>query len=218
HWTDESARNFIAAEYPEYLEIYDGYPYPIIRADAMRYFFLHHYGGVYLDMDTICNETFPLHQLEADGEPHHAVFKSTKPTGVSNDLMISSPHHPLFTRALKKLVLYNDITKYWARFQPYGAIMITAGPLFITMAIKDYLLDLPSLPTPTFQVINATELIPYITDLEACSWHHADAQALMWIGDRPFIWFGLGAIGLAAGIHVTNHFLLKAFKRLGKVM
>lgn len=178
---------------------------------------LYHYGGIYLDMDTQCNATIPLAQIEADGTPHHAVFKSTKPTGVSNDLMISSQHHPLFAGAISQLLYYDGITRWWAAWMPYCAIMISAGPFFITAVIKNYLLEQPSLPSPTVQVVNATMLGPYITDLESASWHRADAQALMWLGERPWIWFALGAVGLMIGLHLINRGLLAAWRAFNRI-
>ena len=35
------------------METFDGYPYPIQRADAIRYFVLHHFGGIYIDLDDV---------------------------------------------------------------------------------------------------------------------------------------------------------------------
>lgn len=69
-WTDKKSREFISAEYvythlrlhgthvdirryPWFLETFDGYPYPIQRADAIRYFVLHHFGGIYIDLDDV---------------------------------------------------------------------------------------------------------------------------------------------------------------------
>lgn len=52
-WTDKKAREFIANEYPWFLETFDGYPYPIQRADTIRYFVLHHFGGIYIDLDDV---------------------------------------------------------------------------------------------------------------------------------------------------------------------
>lgn len=216
HWTDDLAREFIAAKYPWFVDIWDAYPFPIQRADAIRYFVLHHYGGIYLDMDTLCNRTIPLDQIESDGAPHHAVFKSTTPTGVSNDLLISTAQHPVFTKALSRIRFYYGITKPWAHILPHAAVMVAAGPLFLTMATKNYLLEQPSLPELTVKVINATELEPYITDLEGCSWHHGDTRTLMYVGDHPWIWFALGAIGLAIGLHIINYFLLKAWRSLAR--
>ncbi|RHZ62481.1 uncharacterized protein CDV56_108931 [Aspergillus thermomutatus] len=56
-WTDQKARDFIAAEYPWFLTNFDGYKYPIQRADAIRYFVLAHYGRIYINLDDTKNET-----------------------------------------------------------------------------------------------------------------------------------------------------------------
>lgn len=52
-WTDALAREFIATEYPWFLEVFDGYTQPIQRADVIRYFVLVHFGGVYIDLDQV---------------------------------------------------------------------------------------------------------------------------------------------------------------------
>ena len=52
-WTDAKSREFVAAEYPWFLDTFDGYSFPIQRADAIRYFVLAHYGGVYIDLDDV---------------------------------------------------------------------------------------------------------------------------------------------------------------------
>lgn len=94
--------------------------------------------------------------------------------------------------------------------------MISAGPMFLTMVMKDYLLEQPSSRSLTLGVINATELAPYITDLESSTWHRADAKVLMWIGDRKWTWFAMGAIGLVAGLYIFNIFLMILFQLLCK--
>jgi inositol phosphorylceramide mannosyltransferase catalytic subunit len=35
------------------LETFDGYQFPIQRADAIRYFVLAYYGGIYIDLDDV---------------------------------------------------------------------------------------------------------------------------------------------------------------------
>ncbi len=47
-WTDDKSRDFIATEYPWFLDNFDSYPFPIQRADAIRYFVLAHFGGIYI--------------------------------------------------------------------------------------------------------------------------------------------------------------------------
>ncbi len=50
------SRDFIADEYGWFLDTFDNYVYPIQRADAIRYFVLAHYGGFYIDLDTVSHD------------------------------------------------------------------------------------------------------------------------------------------------------------------
>lgn len=59
-WTDAKSRELIATEYPWFLNTFDNYSQPIQRADAIRYFVLAHFGGIYLDLDDV--NPFPLPQ------------------------------------------------------------------------------------------------------------------------------------------------------------
>ncbi|RBR20132.1 uncharacterized protein FIESC28_05411 [Fusarium coffeatum] len=197
-WTDDGARSFLATEYPWFLQVWDNYPFPIQRADAIRYFALYHYGGIYLDMDTICHETFPIEKIEIDDITHNCLFEGTLPTGVTNDIMVSSPKHPAFERAINLLPVSYSLTWWWAKLQPYAAIMSSTGPLFISLAVADYLYEQPSLPSPTVQVIAPTSLKPYISDLQTATWHGWDAHALKWLSNKPFVWFCLVQIRAAS--------------------
>jgi mannosyltransferase OCH1-like enzyme len=77
-WTDESAVEFIRKEYPKHLDNFMRYPYPIQRADAIRYFILYHYGGVYYDLDVGCRRSLePLTHFAA-------VIPKTEPIGYYN--------------------------------------------------------------------------------------------------------------------------------------
>ncbi|UPK95937.1 hypothetical protein LCI18_006872 [Fusarium solani-melongenae] len=168
-WTDERAREFLSTEYPWFLETWDNYPFPIQRADAIRYFVLYHYGGMYLDMDTVCHEPFPLHQIESDTLAHNFLFEATLPTGVTNDIMVSSARHPAFSSAIRILPVSYHITRFWARLVPYAAIMGSTGPLFISLAVAKYLYEEPLLPSPTVQVIHPSCLKPYISNLQTAT-------------------------------------------------
>lgn len=126
-WTDEMAYEFIKEEYPWFLDTFENYKYPIERADAIRYFILSHYGGVYIDLDDGCERKLdPLLAFPA-------FLRKTSPLGVSNDVMGSVPRHPFFLKALKSLKHYD---KYW--FIPYMTIMGSTGPLFLSVVWKQY--------------------------------------------------------------------------------
>jgi mannosyltransferase OCH1-like enzyme len=61
----------------------------IYRADAVRYFYLYHYGGIYADIDSVCLKDFePLLKEHDDAD---VVFGNLTPTGASNALIISKP-------------------------------------------------------------------------------------------------------------------------------
>jgi mannosyltransferase OCH1-like enzyme len=95
--------------------------------------------------------------------------------------------------------------------------MISAGPLFLTMVVKDYLLESSAPHSKATGVVNQTELAPYITDLQSSSWHRADAQMLMWIGERPWLWFTMGTFVLLAGLYVVDRLLLLFYGHFRKV-
>lgn len=48
----------MAKHYPSFLPTFDSYKYPIQRADAIRYFVLHRFGGIYMDLDVGCKRDF----------------------------------------------------------------------------------------------------------------------------------------------------------------
>lgn len=126
-WTDAAALDFIAAHYPKHLHTFEAYPYPIQRADAIRYFILDHYGGIYLDLDDGCERSLePLLQ-------YPAVARKTKPTGISNDVLAAVPGHPFFARVVAELPRYQ---RSW--LLPYITIMASTGPLFLSIIWRLY--------------------------------------------------------------------------------
>lgn len=57
-WDDNDNRKFIQEHFPSFLHIYDSYDVNIKRVDAVRYFYLLKYGGIYADLDFICLKSF----------------------------------------------------------------------------------------------------------------------------------------------------------------
>lgn len=126
-WTDEMALDFIKEEYSWFLDTFESYKYPIQRADAIRYFILSHYGGIYIDLDDGCERRLdPLLKVPA-------FVRKTSPLGVSNNVMGSVPRHPFYLRLLKSLKHYD---KSW--FIPYLTIMGSTGPLFVSVVWNQY--------------------------------------------------------------------------------
>ncbi|GAA5985823.1 hypothetical protein JCM5350_006899 [Sporobolomyces pararoseus] len=120
-WSDASSRNFIAEYYPWFLSTFDGYVYPIQRADVIRYFVLHRFGGIYMDLDIGCRRNMdPLLYFEV-------ILPQTIPVGVSNDLMFAEKNHPFMD-----LVIHNLITFDHTYGTNYPTVMFSTGPMFLS--------------------------------------------------------------------------------------
>lgn len=126
-WTDEMSKEFITKEYPWFLSTFESYKYPIQRADAIRYFVLFSYGGVYIDLDDGCERK--LDRLLTVP----AFARKTSPTGISNDVLGSVVGHPFFEKLMHSLKKYD---RNW--LVPYITIMASTGPLFVSMVWKQY--------------------------------------------------------------------------------
>ncbi len=73
-WTDADNRNLIMKTFPWFLKTYDNYKHTIERVDAVRYFILLHYGGVYIDLDMECLK--PVDDLFLEGNLHFSLLAS----------------------------------------------------------------------------------------------------------------------------------------------
>ena len=150
-WTDEDNRELIARDFPSFLPLYDGYDVKIKRIDAVRYFYLYKYGGVYMDLDVMC-----LHPLEPVLRPGHATFgtalrffphknqtteeceaglcflKDTEQ--VHPAFMAAPPRHPFLAFLIHRLHLTANVSFHHKRGHPLAA----TGPVFLGNAIRDW--------------------------------------------------------------------------------
>ena len=102
-WTDDDNRAFIQSEYPWFLSYYDEYNMPIKRADAMRVFYLYHYGGIYADMDMVCARSFDsLFDAHPEADVILGAVSNFEPAG--NALMVSRPRAAFWLHAMQALV------------------------------------------------------------------------------------------------------------------
>jgi len=128
-WTDEDNRNLIKTDYPWFLETYESYDKPIKRVDAARYFILHKYGGLYLDLDFLCLRPFD-HILETGKAIFGHQFRDVhEPGTIANAWMAAPPNHPLFTLLIHSLENTKSI----------GDVIDATGPRFLTSVINEYI-------------------------------------------------------------------------------
>tara|TARA_B100001093_G_C26787001_1_gene997128 strand:- start:950 stop:1723 length:774 start_codon:yes stop_codon:yes gene_type:complete len=176
-WTDEDNRKFIADNYPHFLDIYDSYDVNIKRVDAVRYFYIYHFGGIYMDMDFIC-----LKNLAPLLQPGMAVFgyqdkAHSDISSVANAFMAAPPKHPLF----KKLIdnLHKTKNKH---------VLSATGPDYLTKAIhkhkyKDVVVHpMPIIYTHEWNKKN-DKLTSCESDIEQCRLDFPDSYtSTIWTG------------------------------------
>ena len=183
-WTDATMRQFISTNYPWFIECYDNYPLAIQRVDAFRYFVLYHYGGLYMDLDIGLTRSprFFAH--------YSATIPLTNPFGLTNDLMMSRRHHPFFKQLMENLAAWNK----WY-FTPYFTVLISTGPLFVTiqyaLATIKTVSDISLLDTSVYAYSypNIPKNGFFFFHVPGSSWHSLDAKLIQTIVQYKFATF-----------------------------
>jgi len=202
-WTDASSREFIANEYPWFIDTYDSYTYPIQRADAIRYFVLHYYGGIYFDLDVGCRR--PLDRLLV----YPVILPKTIPVGVSNDLMFAEKGHPFIAQTIHNLVTFDH---NWVL--NYPTVMFSTGPMFLSAQYGFWTSshsptrefpggEVRILPKALYGKNAKPEEVPhaFFSHYYGSSWHDGDAAFIGFLGKwgkgLMYVGFVLLAIGIA---------------------
>jgi len=116
-WTDMDNRAFIAQHYSWFLSVFDSYEHNIMRADAIRYFLMYHYGGVYADLDIeplsdkfvqfveLFRDTNPLMLSETTSDTSDK-SGGDEHVSVTNAIMIScQPRHQFWLWVIRYLLI-----------------------------------------------------------------------------------------------------------------
>ncbi|KDR83638.1 hypothetical protein GALMADRAFT_235942, partial [Galerina marginata CBS 339.88] len=190
-WTDASSREFIAQNYSWFLDTFDSYTYPIQRADAIRYFVLYHYGGIYIDMDIGCLK--PMDPLLI----YPVILPKTIPVGVSNDLMFSEARHPFLEQTIHNLIKFDHS---W--ILNYPTVMFSTGPMFLSAQYGLYTAAHPNTALQDVRILpkslygkNAEGHAPnsFFSHWYGSSWHSDDAAFIGFLGTwgKGLMWVGL---------------------------
>ncbi|KAG8422311.1 hypothetical protein J3459_010465 [Metarhizium acridum] len=126
-WTEKPSRDFIQKEYPWFLRTYDGFTFPVQRVDALRYFLMRHYGGIYIDLDNACRTNL---------EPllYYPAWLMDRGHGaLSNNALGSLPNHPFWKYVTESLLQYSRNYPL-----PYLAASFAPGKWFLIDAWQRY--------------------------------------------------------------------------------
>lgn len=127
-WTDSWRREYISRYYPEFIEKYDNYKYPIQKADMIRYFILHDFGGLYCDLDM-----YPKKNIESTltCNMNYFVLSNNRINNLLiNALMIS----PRGSKIMKDVQNYlkDQKNSFFTNLSKHLTVLYTTGPVMLT--------------------------------------------------------------------------------------
>jgi hypothetical protein len=151
-WNDRTLIEFVGEHYPDFLPTFCSYKSGILRADAGRYLLLHHFGGVYADLDCECVAPFGPIMAEdrvvlCQEPPSHFAGQATfrgLPYMLFNGTMASPPGHAFWPHLLSYLP---TLTRAKETIDATGPAVLTSAQLSFAdqnaLAIHPYRLFTP---------------------------------------------------------------------------
>ncbi|KAK3949926.1 hypothetical protein QBC32DRAFT_265709 [Pseudoneurospora amorphoporcata] len=110
-WTPRTSLSFLTTHYPTFLPSYLSYPHPVQRVDALRYFLLYHYGGIYLDLDNGClpsSVSMSMSSTVSDSLDPLVGYPLWITDGgrgaLSNNILGARARHPFWGRVVAELI------------------------------------------------------------------------------------------------------------------
>ena len=129
-WGYDESLEFLKQNYPWFVETWENYPHNIQKCDAIRYFILYHYGGLYADLDLI-----PLRPIDNLMEYDMLIVESGIGGGYTNSFLGVKPGHEFFKLATEGL--QSTVNKFWF-LGKHMNVMFSTGPAFLTNIKKEY--------------------------------------------------------------------------------
>ncbi|XP_074641134.1 uncharacterized protein LOC141898888 [Tubulanus polymorphus] len=136
-WTAKQMDEFVSRRFPKYIEMFRNYPKYMERADAMRFFVLYEFGGVYADLDVSALRPWDEQLTRAhtllipeDHEAHTVLLFGLESIAMSAIIM-STPGHQFFAHIIRNLPAVDKNTDE-------DDLLGKAGPLMVTRQLEKY--------------------------------------------------------------------------------
>lgn len=134
-WTDDSNLEFLSENYPWAVDFYNRLNFGIQRSHLMRYFYMYHFGGIYVDLDVVPKPERIMDMIDSISKVYSVMLSTQRhPDGniyISTSFMMSVPTHPFWDKVIHELVEKTDMSswnKMWvSTFRHYEVVMKTGG-------------------------------------------------------------------------------------------
>ena len=188
-WSKAQSLQLVKTHYPEHLDMYKRFKYEIQRCDAVRYFILHRYGGIYADMDYYCNRSFD-DVLALYKNPIYLVQTPNRVGKyVSNSLMYSVKGNVFWKKVF--LEMENRRNKYDLYLSKHVIVMCTTGPSILNHVFQRYRMRYPVGIYPSdnfhphgitteFKTLSLPDSV-YAVHIGKGSWEGGDSKLLLFL-------------------------------------
>lgn len=128
-WTNKDVDCYFKTIHKEFYNMFEKYKYPIMKADAMRYFILYDYGGVYMDLDVEVLKPVDIWTyvsaciLSHENYEHSFLIHKKSRPNLINAVMACRPKHVFFKMLQESLIHYYEIYK--------EDLLHSTGPFFM---------------------------------------------------------------------------------------
>lgn len=196
-FSDEDNEKFVKEYFPSFYPVWKSFPYPIQRADTVRYMFLYIYGGLYFDLDYYLKTPLTPYLDQNDSNIYFIIDNEDKLT-ICNALMASVPRHPFWLELLENITKYESVPNY----EHHRYVVNTTGPLMVQRVLDAAKYDFNLIPPYYYHRCS------YICNNDTCmelvegtSWSDVPADYLKYCGDYAWI------IALFAFLIIISFFL-----------
>jgi len=178
--TDDDNRKLIQEHFPDFLNTYDNFKYPIQRADAIRACYLYLHGGVYSDLDFEVKEDF--YDLLTDGTLF-LVPSGNIGSMFTNAFMASAPRNEFWLDYIEEM----KKPAPWYALGKHLHVMMTTGPMALSRVVSRGNHQVTVLPSDLFTPCSVCDLNckaqehSYLRQLDGGSWNGADSKMYNWL-------------------------------------
>ena len=212
-WTDEDIMNHIKTFHEDYYDFFLNLEYKIQMVDAIRYFILYDYGGIYCDLDLYPKKNIEKYIL---GNLDHFVYEAGKNNSIVNAFMIS----PGKTFLMKEI--YENLKKTeipWFCFGKHLKVMYSTGPNFLYNILLNTKYPFIIIPRMLFypysssedKIINEKEeeIVIYPIKNSSGSWHSIDSYIYSIVNKYKSLFIFIGIMSIILIIFLAIYYFVK---------
>jgi mannosyltransferase OCH1-like enzyme len=138
-WAEKSVDFLIRKYYSKYWLFYNFLDPVIRKVDYARFFILHFYGGIYLDMDYYCIKGFDDYFSDYPQDLNNDIIlnKSCYGDWITNSIMMSREKNPFWLSCIEKAYT-GELIPWWGNLQTHLETSCFAGPYFMTESYREW--------------------------------------------------------------------------------